>query len=208
MAVIWFHISVIDLHSRMSKVILVWKHLKAPWVPTVAECCGVGIQLIDVLYEDTRLEDFIFSHIKALAQWSSSIGSKPLMVRVSFSFFSSTFKARSLQLSFRWGNNECVNSDTSTHSSTMYIVRLCHQINETMTFGQSGIMRDNETHMAHPHTHTDYIYHWPQAVGPSCSLPALCPSHNVTSTRLTAANRVQHCCLPRLAQSLCAPPWS
>lgn len=125
-----------------------------------------------------------------------------------FLFFSSTFKARSLQLSFRWGNNECVNSDTSTHSSTMYIVRLCHQINETMTFGQSGIMRDNETHMARPHTHTDYIYHWPQAVGPSCSLPALCPSHNVTSTRLTAANRVQHCCLPRLAQSLCAPPWS
>lgn len=158
MAVIWFHISVIDLRSRMSKVILVWKNLKAPWVPTVAECCGVGIQLIDVLYEDTRLEDFIFSHIKALAQWSSSIGSKPLMVRVSFSFFSSTFKARSLQLSFRWGNNECVNSDTSTHSSTMYIVRLCHQINETMTFGQSGIMRDNETHMAHPHTHTRTIY--------------------------------------------------
>lgn len=91
---------------------------------------------------------------------TSSKGSKPLMVGITFSFFRffSTFEVRSLQLSFRWGNNEWVNSDASSHSSTMYIVRLCHQINETMTSEQSGIMQDNETHMAHAHTHTRGLY--------------------------------------------------
>lgn len=37
----------------------------------------------------------------------------------------------------------------------------------------------------------DYKYHWLQAVRASCSHPALRPSRNVTSTRLTAANTAQ-----------------
>lgn len=50
----------------------------------------------------------------------------------------------------------------------------------------------------HSHTHTDkdtdYIYPWPRAVSASCPHAALCPSHSVTSTRLTAADTTQLCC--------------